>query len=577
MSGLSSHAAEVAAVTEKPKSWKSHRDSVALREFSARQRSLAAEERRRAALVREEAADLRAEAAQVRDLGARTRDDAARVRDQAAVVRDQAAQARAAAMRTREEATRRRVALAPPLTRADWAELFEFDRVASEHGRDASNRDREAARLDREASEKDREAAERDREAANSDRQAADRDRDAADQDRAAAEKDREAADADRGTTEHELELAEQKLTRSERLAVLGRLSAGVAHELNSPLTALQANLSVLEELLTARGSTDVAEVLADLRLSTKRIVGVVEDMRLWVRGDTSPTARAPLDLAKLVQDAVKLSAYEVEGRATVKVDVGPLPSVWGVSHRLGQVFVNLLVNAAHAMPEGRAGNEIVISAKTWDGVVQIDVRDNGLGIPPEVLPHLFDPFFTTRESEGGTGLGLAMCEQVLTDHGADIAVESTQGVGTVFHVRLPIGHDPRPSAPAPPRPRVLVIDDDAALARSLVRQLSSRCDVTTAGNGKLGLEQLLQPGAAFDLVLCDLSMPVMNGRQLFEQLHHRAPHLAESLVFITGGALSQETDDFLAAVPNTKLLKPFGKRELTELLDARLAPAPRP
>ena len=493
------------------------------------------------------------------------------------MVRDQAAQARSSAMRARDEAKRQHIARASPLSRRDWAELLEFDRVASEYGRDASARDREAAMLDRQASEKDREAAERDREAANSDRLAADRDRDAADQDRAAAEKDREAADADRATSDEELEAVEQQLTRSERLAILGRLSAGVAHELNNPLAALQANLSALEALLAPDTSQDLAEILADLRLSTKRIVGVVDDMRLWVRGDTASSARVPLELATLVQEAVKLSAHEVEPRATVKVDVGPLPAVWGVSHRLGQVFVNLLVNAAHAMPEGRAGNEIVVSAKASDGMVQVDVRDNGVGIPPEVLPHLFEPFFTTRESQGGTGLGLAMCEQILTDHGAEITVESTLGVGTVFHVRLPI--DSPPSAPlaAPQRAHVLVIDDDAAVRRSLVRQLSGRYDVTTAANGQAGLELLLRPGAAFDLVLCDLSMPVMNGRQLFEQLRLHAPHLAANVVFITGGALSQETEDFLAALPNAKLYKPFGQHELIDLLETRLAPAPSP
>ena len=574
MSSFPSDVEDTAAEAQKARFRKPNRDAVTLRNFVARQRTEAAEERRLASLIREEAAHLRSEAALVRDLGARIRDDAARVRDQAAVVRDQAAQARTSAMRTRDEAKRLHIARASPLNRQDWAELVEFDRVASEYGRDASTRDREAAMLDRQASEKDREAAERDREAANSDRLAADRDRDAADQDREAAEKDREAADADRATSEEELELVEQRLTRSERLAVLGRLSAGVAHELNTPLTALQANLSALDELLTPDASRDLAEILADLRLSTKRIVGVVDDMRLWVRGDTSSRARAPLELATLVQEAVKLSAHEVAQRATVKVDVGPLPPVWGVGHRLGQVFVNLLVNAAHAMPEGRAGNEIFVSAKASDGAVHVDVRDNGVGIPPEALPHLFEPFFTTRESEGGTGLGLAMCEQILTDHGAEITVESTLGAGTVFHVRLPI--DSQPSAPlaAPHRAHVLVIDDDAALRRSLVRQLSGRCDVTTAANGQAGLEQLLRPDAAFDLVLCDLNMPVMNGRQLFEQLRNRAPHLAVSIVFMTGGSLNQETDDFLAALPNAKLLKPFGQRELIDLLETRMAPA---
>lgn len=499
MSSFPSDGEDAVAEAQKTSFWKANRDSVALRNFVAQQRTEAAEERRLASQVREEAAHLRSEAAVVRDLGARIRDDAARVRDQAAVVRDQAAQSRSSAMRTRDEAKRLHIARASPLSRQDWAELVEFDRVASEYGRDASTRDREAAMLDRQASEKDREAAERDGEAANSDRLAADRDRDAADQDRAAAEKDRDAADADRATSEEELELVEQRLTRSERLAVLGRLSAGVAHELNNPLAALQANLSTLEELLTPGASGDLAEILADLRLSTKRIVGVVDDMRLWVRGDTSSKARAQLEIATLVQAAVKLSAHEVEQRATVKVDIGPLPPVWGVGHRLGQVFVNLLVNAAHAMPEGRAGNEIVVSAKASDGIVHVDVRDNGVGIPPDVLPHLFEPFFTTRESEGGTGLGLAMCEQILTDHGAEITVESTLGAGTVFHVRLPIDSQPNAPLAAPHRAHVLLIDDDAALRRSLVRQLRDRCDVTTAANGQAGLEQLLRPGAAFD------------------------------------------------------------------------------
>lgn len=563
--------------TRRPRSWSSRHDAVALRAFAAKQREQAAIGRRAAALIREEAAFIRAEAARVRDDGARTRDDAARVRDQAALVRDEAARARDAAAKSRSEAMRRRILNSTqPVSREGWAELIALDRLAESHAETATTRDREASSLDRKAAEKDREAAERDRAAANSDRAAADRDRDAADQDRAAAENDREAADADLDCSDAELLMAEKKVSRTDRLSSLGRVSAGIAHELNTPLATLQSNLAVLEERFASLPPAELSALLADLRLSSDRIAGVVQDMKTWVRGDDVDAPRTPIQLAALLEASLKRVEPALDGRVRVTASFLPVPEVWGVASRLDRAFTSLLINAAHAMPEGRADNEIAIKVFPAGEDVIVEVRDNGVGIAPDALPHLFDPFYSTRDGEGGTGLGLAMCEQIISDHGGSITVESTQGKGTLFQVALPTDAKTR----APPErihistnamPQVLVIDDDPALIRSISRTLFGRCEVTTAFNGQEGLERILAAREPWTLVLCDMTMPVLNGREFHQQLLRRSPELAARVVFMSGGAISDETHAFLASIPNPKLEKPFTTRALLALLEQNL------
>jgi CheY-like chemotaxis protein/anti-sigma regulatory factor (Ser/Thr protein kinase) len=280
------------------------------------------------------------------------------------------------------------------------------------------------------------------------------------------------------------------------------------------------------------------------------------------------------VNLTQVVNDAVSLSRVVVNAAARLVLDVKPTPPVQGVAASLSQVLTNLLVNAAHAITGPQASNEIRL--KVWAEGAQafIELRDTGSGIDPAVLPRIFDPFFTTREHQGGTGLGLAVAERVVTQHHGTLTVTSEVGVGTTFLVTLPCA-DERAGEPRAHRAKVLVVDDDVNFARSLVRLLSPTCEVTVAVNGKEGLTAVLAAGARFDVVLCDLMMPVMSGAELYRQLQQVAPTVAAAMVFMSGGATTPDTIALLSGLPNVLLNKPFDTHALLTLIDQRSAPAP--
>lgn len=200
-----------------------------------------------------------------------------------------------------------------------------------------------------------------------------------------------------------------------------------------------------------------------------------------------------------------------------------------------------------------------------------LEVVDTGVGIDSKVLPHIFEPLFTTREGEGTRGLGLALCRRIVTDHGGLLTVETKVGVGTTLLVRLPCGQQPGAKLGAR-RATVLLIDDDVVLSRSLGRLPATRFEVSFAHNGAEALEQLTAPGASFDVVLCDLMMPVLNGLELHHELLRVAPAIAAQLIFLSGGATTHEAALFLESVPNTVVEKPFDVRALFALIASRAA-----
>ena len=562
--------------------WKQRAEHLKVRDTSAHLRELAADERQQAAAARDEAASIRDDAARIRDNAARDRDSAARVRDSAARLRDQAAHARDLASHTREEALRVRLLKASPLDRAAWQELLDLDSAATKDSRDAADRDRDAVELDRTAANKDRDAAERDRTAMSRDADAANKDRDAAERDRTAAETDRSWVEKDRGEAELELELAETWLAQQDRLLIMGRLTASLAHEINNPLATLTMALASMQQTVGWAPTRAVLEpMIADATFAAQTIAQVVADMQAWMSNSDAQPARQELDLAALVRDACRLTGANLNRVARLVVDVQPTCPVWGVHARLAQVLTNLLLNAAHAVTGPRDANEICLSVRELDNHVHLVVRDSGSGITPDVLPHIFDPYFTTRTSSGGTGLGLSLCQRIIADHGGLLGVVSEVGVGSTFTIDLPCGtadtlDAAEPTGPteptlATPRARVLLIDDNVAVTRSMTRLLAPECEVIVAANGREGLERLLAPDAAYDLVLCDLTMPVMNGIELYTRLQAIDPRRATELVFLTGGATSPEAERFLAELPNVQLQKPFEVARLLRLIDERL------
>jgi CheY-like chemotaxis protein len=274
---------------------------------------------------------------------------------------------------------------------------------------------------------------------------------------------------------------------------------------------------------------------------------------------------------------------------------------VLGSRARLEQVFANLLVNAAQAIPEGSAaGNEVAVSVGTApSGEVVAEVRDTGAGMTPEVRARIFEPFFTTRPVGAGAGLGLAICHGIVADLGGRIEVESEPGQGTTVRVVLPpmapgaaaalpaVVAPTGPAAPAPAPPpadawaalppdgRVLLVDDDALIGKVVVRSLAGGPEVVALEDGREALRRLLA-GERFDVVLCDLMMPDFSGMDLHAALQAARPDLAAQVIFVTGGAFTPRARDFLASVRNECLKKPFEPAALRRLVARRLAAARR-
>lgn len=565
--------------------WKQRRQCLIARTFTARQRELAAAGRAEGSEVRADAAAIRGEAARTRDEAARTRDDAARVRDSAAVMRDKAALARATATGLRQEALRQRLSRTEALNHQGWQELLDLDRTASKHSRDSAAHDREAASLDRTAAEKDREAADRDRTAADRDRTAADKDRLASEKEAEAADSDRAAADSDREESELFLGMAETRLSQSEKLTALGRMTADLAHEINSPLSALITTLGKIQIEIKKWDSRPAAlsALMDNGVLAADQIKHIVGDVKVWLRDGKDEAVRQLIDVPKLIEDSIGMARWSIDSVAVLAVDLDLVPPLWGVQPRLSQVITNLLLNSVNSISGSKEENEIRISAKTEGKRIRIEVRDTGCGIPREALPHVFDPFFTTREESGGTGLGLPMCRSIVEAHGGALVVQDTSPAGTTIALLLPSSNvnamaqsDPPDGKPsATNKGRLLLIDDDHFIRQMIVLMLGDRLDVTIANDGREGLAAILAPGANWDLVLCDMMMPVMSGAEVYKSLVEHDPKKASEIVFMTAGGNNAEENEFLATLPNVLLKKPFSYSQLLKLLDERLGTAP--
>jgi PAS domain S-box-containing protein len=383
----------------------------------------------------------------------------------------------------------------------------------------------------------------------------------------------------------------EQRLELSERLASLGAMAAGVAHEVNNPLAVVVGNSTLLldemrqlAERLGDAAPANRAQLLtmidaqSDVVQSAKRIARIVDDMRALSQPVRLPEQGGEVSTA--IAWAARATAHELAQRATLKVEqLAEGARVRLDSGRLEQVLINLLVNAAHAIPAGHAAeNSVVIRTRRESGRVVIEVSDTGTGMPPEVLKRLFEPFFTTKGRSGGTGLGLALCHGIITAAGGELEAESELGKGSLLRVWLPEAAAPatRPSGPQPANAiagsqhaRILMIDDEPMLLRTLPRMLPSH-DVVCLEHAQEALS-LLAHDTAFDIIFCDLMMPTMTGVEFYEALLARAPQLARRVVFLTGGVTSASTADFLRVVDNECLAKPILPRTLQAFVKLRL------
>lgn len=378
---------------------------------------------------------------------------------------------------------------------------------------------------------------------------------------------------------------AQEQLMISDRMASIGMLAAGVGHEINNPLSAVVANLEMaaaeIRTLTDAIGRDrlgDLPDEINEAMEAAHRVRRIATDLKVFSGGQADDTSA--VNVEAVLDSAVRLGWNQVRQHATIVRHYGSVPLVVGSESRLGQVFLNLIVNAAQAIPEGTPDeNEIRIVTRVDDqGQVVIDVHDTGSGIAPHVMRQLFTPFVTTKPSGIGTGLGLSICQRLVTAMGGSIWAESTPGTGTVFHVALRAAASSAPAAPAAPdapadaptrAARILVVDDEEMIRMILCRVLKAHA-VTALSSAKEALP-LLAGGARFDAILCDLMMPAMNGIEFYHLLVQQYPDQASAVIFVTGGAFSKETAAFLHSVGNIQLPKPFDAVILRATVDAHL------
>lgn len=377
---------------------------------------------------------------------------------------------------------------------------------------------------------------------------------------------------------------AQEQLMVADRMASIGMLAAGVAHEINNPLAAVMGHLDLVctdLEMMTRGLSasdplTELHEDVLEARAAATRVCQITRDLKIFAR--TEEDKVVPVDVHDVIESSVRLAWNEIRHRARLIKDLATVPQVDANESRLGQVFLNLIVNAAQAIEEGAADqNEIRIATRLAEGRVTVSISDTGSGIPPEILSEIFTPFVTTKPPGVGTGLGLAICRRILNTIGADIDVSSELGRGSTFTVTFPpsVTVPVAPSAP-PPTPklsgkvgRILVIDDDLAVL-NMVRRALSRHDLVIVSAASDALAKLAA-GEDFDLILCDLMMPHVTGMDLYVKLLEVAPALAKKVVFMTGGAFSKRARAFLGHVHAPLLEKPFKISQLRALVQERL------
>lgn len=359
------------------------------------------------------------------------------------------------------------------------------------------------------------------------------------------------------------------QVLQAEKLAALGQTVSGVAHELNNPLATI---LTVSERLADRSLDKPTRRGVKTILQESERAAKIVRNLLTFAR--KRHTTRSMVDLNQVVRDTFALRAYEqrVSNITTVDGLAAGLPPVFGDPHHLTQVLLNLIINAEQAMLAARGHGTLVM--RSWydaeRGVVTLELNDDGPGVPEEAQTKIFEPFFTTKDVGKGTGLGLTVAFAIVEDHGGRIRVESEPGAGASFFIELPAGEaDVRPAPDHAEEPAadgagaaVLVVEDEPALATAVSEALEDAgYRVDHAADGQQALERVQQ--AVYDVVICDLKMPRMDGRAFYLEVARTTPGLARRIVFVTGDVAGTDAARFLEDTGCRWLAKPFRLREL--------------
>lgn len=376
------------------------------------------------------------------------------------------------------------------------------------------------------------------------------------------------------------------QLAHADRLAAVGRLAAGVAHEVSNPASFVLGNFELLGDIIEDLGPREVPlddearrarvqegqGMLRDCQSGVRRVVRLVKDLRAFSRRDEEHTET--LDLVEVVATACRMTSNEIRHRARLIRELDPVPRIWGDRSKLEQVFTNLLLNAAQSVEAGNvADNYVKVSTGVREGKVVVVVEDSGCGIPRSEQVRIFEPFFTTKSRDRGTGLGLALSADIVRLHGGELAFESDEGAGSRFEVSLPVQRveaetpaESTRSRESRPRRKVLFIDDEPQLLSIYERTIGRFHDVHTSASASEALALALD--GSFDAILCDIMMPELDGVEFHGRIHARNPGLADKIIFCTGGVFTSRAQAWLAKIDNPVLDKPFTIETALELIE---------
>jgi arsenate reductase (glutaredoxin) len=370
------------------------------------------------------------------------------------------------------------------------------------------------------------------------------------------------------------------RLMQAEKLAALGTLAAGVAHEINNPLAYLLLSLDMLERQLPQLPSDpsllpQLMRLVADAQHGGLRVKTIVRDLQTFTRRDDAQIG--PVQLAAAIDGALTIAAHELRNVPKLVRRLEQVPHVLGHPARFEQLFLNLVLNALHAIdgvPEQRRAIEVAVKPGPNDSVVAT-VRDEGHGMSDETRARATEPFFTTKALGLGTGLGLSICQSIAHAAGGEITVQSELDRGTTVTLTLPayrgdLAEKRRSARPpagnAPRRASILIVDDEHAVASSLAAALSDEHDVTTC-NSVAEAREALEAKRDYDVILCDVVMPSEGGPALLAHLRAAHPQLAQRFAFMTGGASLPIAEQLRAETSCPQLEKPFELEAVRELV----------
>jgi two-component system NtrC family sensor kinase len=365
------------------------------------------------------------------------------------------------------------------------------------------------------------------------------------------------------------------QLLQAEKMAALGQTISGVAHELNNPLATILTWAERLSEKISEE--SPLRQSVETILSESDRAARIVRNLLTFAR--KRQTTRAMVDVNQVVRETLALRAYEqrVSNVNVIDALAAGLPQVFADGHQIQQVLLNLVINAEQAMLSANGRGVLVV--RTWHDAQQesviLEINDDGPGVPDDLQPKIFDPFFTTKEVGKGTGLGLTVAYAIVQEHGGRIRLESRPSSGASFYVELPVTGATLPST-GPPHVRpgplppyagasILVVEDETALATAVADALGDAGYlVQRASNGEEALEKVR--AHSYDLVVCDLKMPRLDGKAFYRTIAEASPDLARHVIFVTGDVAGTEAEAFLEETGCRWLAKPF---RLAELLKA--------